>query len=208
MRERRPDCAKLRGNFINGTVIYMDNFETLFSFLNSELFTALITLFVGITALALYTKQRSDYKSDAALLILQEIRYAEEIFRLGTHSKTVNFSLYLRMLPTNNWNKNIHLFLNDLEETELDLISRFYSKCSYIDSLVSKISDERNKPNQVVISNPTVQQNQTILNNDSLMINTQGLLLLVSEDMEMVYNTPTGEKLKRLANKKPLFFIF
>lgn len=187
----------------------MDRLDFLESFLNSELFIAVVTLLVGTTAFVLYIRQRRDYKSDAALLILQEIRYAEQIFRIGTNAGSINFPLYGKMLPTNNWNKNIHLFLKDLEETELDLISRFYSMSAYIDSLVSKISDDINKPQGAIITNQTSPQNQaSVLIPADPMQNTQQLLRTVCNEMEMVYNSPTGEKLKKLARRRPLLIFF
>jgi hypothetical protein len=196
----------------------MDRFELVLSFLNSEFFIALVTLLVGATAFILYIKQRRDNKSDSALLILQEIRYAEQVFRMSTQAGTMNFPIYEKLLPTNNWNRNIHLFLNELEETELDLISRFYSKASYIDLLVNKISDFKNQqinPTPVlrepprIIINQTPVQNQTNITAVPVMFdpmeNTHNLLRIVSSEMADIYNTPTGEKLKRLARRKSLF---
>ncbi len=196
--------------------------ETLVKFLNSQFFIALITLAVGVTAFILYIRQRRDHKSDAALLILQEIRYAEQVFRSATQGSRADFLVFEKMLPTNNWNQNIHLFL-ELEETELDLISRFYSKAAYIDHLVSKISDFKNKevglitqtPPQRIILDPNQHTNQN-MNPQQVdvpflydpMGQTQELLRIVCADMEFVYNTPTGEKLKRLSSKRSLLYFF
>lgn len=205
----------------------MNNLELLAPFLNSSFFTTLVTLLVGVFAIRLYLRQRADYKSDAAKLILQEIRYAEEVFRSATKAGNINFPLYEKMLPTNNWNKNIHLFIFDLGETELDLISRLYSTSSYIDHLVTKISDFRTNATEL---SPTQQQTapqKFILNQDTQInsinnlqlievvpftstaeIPTQNILKIVCNEMEPVYNTPTGEKLKHLSTKRPLFLKF
>lgn len=48
-------------------------------------------------------------------------------------------------MPTNSWNNNIHLFVKELKETEIDLISKFYSNATYLDNLINKISDLRNQ---------------------------------------------------------------
>lgn len=202
----------------------MDKFELIFAFVNSEFFIALVTLLVGTIAIFLYIKQRRDNKSDSAFLILQEIRYAEQVFRASTQAGTMNFPIYEKLLPTNNWNRNIHLFLNELEETELDLISRFYSKASYIDLLVNKISDYKNQQiipvpmpqeQQRIIINQTPIQNQTNIPAMQTMPvmfdpmqNTHDLLRIVCNEMVDIYNTPTGEKLKRLARRKSFFPFF
>lgn len=192
------------------------------SFVNSEIFVAIVTLVVGFVAIFLYIRQRRDHKSDAALLVLQEIRFAEQVIRNANSSTPPNYRLYDRLLPTNNWNNNIHLFLNDLEETELDLISRFYSRAAYIDVLIVKISDFKNSPtevlnpgNQQIVINQPNQSGQPIqppvvpvrLPFD-LMEQTQDILVDVGGGVEFVYNTPTGEKLKRLSKKKSLLYFF
>lgn len=186
--------------------------ESLTAFFNSSFFVALTTAAVGMFAIGLYSKQKGDKKRDAASLILQEIRFAEQQIRTGVEHDA-QFVLGNRLLPTNNWNVNIHLFLNDLEETEIDLISRFYSKAAYIETLISKISDYKNKEHSVtgiVINQNTpssgAQNHIPILPVDP-MANTQGLLKITCKGTEHVYNTPTGEKLKILAKKKFLFII-
>jgi len=46
------------------------------SFFNSNI--GVVTLLVGLFAIYLYLKQKKDYKKNAAKLILQEVRYAEQ----------------------------------------------------------------------------------------------------------------------------------
>lgn len=89
-------------------------------FLNSNLLVSIVTFVVGGFAIGIYIKQKIDQEKDAAKLILQEIRYAEQqirIFRvLGS------YPLADKLLPTNSWHKNINLFVGKLKETEIDLI--------------------------------------------------------------------------------------
>lgn len=111
----------------------------MFNFLNSNFFIALVTFCVGSFAIYLYVKQKRDYKRDAAKLILQEIRYAEQ--KIRKYREVRKYKLYDRLLPTNSWNDNIHLFIKDLKEVQnLDLISDFYAKASYIDTIIATIS--------------------------------------------------------------------
>lgn len=51
----------------------------LIKFLNSNFFIAIITIVVGSIAYRIYLKQQRDNKMDAAKIILQEIRRAEDI---------------------------------------------------------------------------------------------------------------------------------
>lgn len=132
-------------------------------FLNSNFFNALIVFFVGGFAILLYVKQKREYKRDAAKLILQEIRYAEQQIK-NAREMGARYYLANRLLPTNNWNNNIHLFIKELKETEIDLISKFYSQTTYLDTIIKKISDFKSS---IVFSNKKelkqTKQDQDIL---------------------------------------------
>lgn len=189
--------------------------EIVLSFLNSAFFTSFTTAIVGTFAIVLYIKQKKDRKRDAASLILQEIRFAEQQIRTATGAGGIpRFTLGIDLLPTNNWNVNIHLFLNDLEETELDLISRFYSRATYIDELIGKISDFRNqekRPSYVITQSSAPAGTQPVIQVPPLpldpMEETQKILKITCDNVESVYNTPTGEKLKALARRKFLWIL-
>ncbi len=196
--------------------------QYIISFFDSNFFVAL----VGFLAIYLYFKQRMDKKRETARLILQEIRYAELQIRNSDRGHR-GYALSSKLLPTNSWNDSIHLFLNRLEESEIDLISQFYSKAAYIDILIEKISDFKNLPAQsqsVLIPSgssvspispmvPAVPDQNSGQNFQTLQVvidpmnTTQGILRQISEQIEFVYNTPAGEKLKNIANKRWYQFI-
>lgn len=111
-------------------------------FINSNSFNTLAILFVGSFAIVLYLVQKVNYKRGIAGSICQEIRYAEEQIRTARILEA-NYYLANKLLPTNTWNKNVHLFVGDLEEAEIDAISRFYSHAKYLDSIIRKISDSK-----------------------------------------------------------------
>lgn len=187
-------------------------------FLNDNI--GLITLVVGLLAIYLYLKQKADSKRDIAKLILQEIRYAEQQIR-NSGRGTRGYSLSSRLLPTNSWDDNIHLFIKDLKETEIDMISEFYSQAAYIDYLIEERSKQ--KLNQkfhvrpVAIGQPTLpavtagdnpqqptpQQIAQIIQepnfNEQITIN---LLTDFSTKIEFLYNTPAAEKLRQLSERK------
>ena len=188
----------------------------MYAFLNSQLFVALVTFFVGFFAIILYVKQKKDYKRQAGSLILQEIRYAEQLIR-NSLENGFRYKLADELLPTNSWNDNVHLFLEDLEETEIDLISRFYSKANYLDILIRKISDYKNQPKQPqVITAPSQNQQMPVFQPQQQiflpmafdpMQSTQEMIREVSQSIEFIYNTPVGEKIKTLSRKKFLFLF-
>jgi hypothetical protein len=174
------------------------------NFLNSNLLISIITFLVGGFAICLYIKQKVDHEKDAAKLILQEIRYAEQQIR--NFRVIGSYSLADKLLPTNSWHKNIHLFVGKLKETEIDMISRFYSNSAYLDIVISKISDKKNdiltqiNPSP---SSPTIP----LLPINTFELNSNKILIEVSQKIEFIYNTPAVGKLRELAEKRRFFIL-
>lgn len=179
------------------------------TFLDSNFFTGTVTLIAGLVVVFLYLRQKYDGQRDAAKLILQEIRYAEQTIRIA---KEHNYDYYLanKLLPTNSWHKNIHYFVHDLKETDIDLISRFYSHSSYIDVLIEKISDKKNDlltPKSISNSIGVVPATPTPTVIQEFELSTSGILREVSEKVEFIYNTPAIDKLRLISEKKHLGFL-
>lgn len=114
-------------------------------FFNSNFFIALITLLVGSVAIFIYLKQRRDSKRDAARIILQEIRRAEDI--ITDYKEHGQYKFTKKIIATNSWAKSIHYFVGDLVIDELDRVSNLYSTGEYLDSIISKISDVKFETN-------------------------------------------------------------
>jgi len=179
-------------------------------------FLGLITLVVGGTAIYLYKKQKIDRKRDAASLILQEIRYAEEQIR--NYRNYHEYKLFDRLLPTNSWNDNIHLFVKDLKEGDIDLINSFYARAGYIDVVIRKISDWKNMPSlpmrmpsasiasqiqgEPTVPTGNVQSGIVPFVNFDPMGETQKILEETSMRVEFIFNTPVVEKLRRISERK------
>lgn len=189
------------------------------NFLNNNI--GLITLLVGSYAIFLYRKQKRDNKKDAAKLILQEIRYAEQQIRIAK-DHDFNYSLANKLLPTSSWPNNIHLFVNDLKEIEIDLISSFYSKASYIDILIKTISDfKSNKENKQTIGflpqqipmEPQQAPNQpsmlppAVFTQELSRIGAQDIIIKITGGLEFIYNTPAIDKLRHIADRKWYHFF-
>lgn len=207
--------------FILGVIFILaiTNFDVV-TFLDSGFFIALVTFGVGLFGIYLYKKQQNDNKRDSAKLILQEIRYAEQQVRnVRTNSPgEPNYYMAFKLLPTNNWHKNIHLFVNDLQESQLDLISNFYSMAGYLDKIISTISTEKMKTyvlsESVVLPTnpPTMNVNiSTVLPNGfhvhsqagqqptQVILQANPILADVTTKIEFIYNSPAVDRLRQIA---------
>lgn len=184
---------------------------------NSSFLTASVTLLVGGVAIYIYLKQRRDTKRDAAKLILQEIRYAEGEIRKAREKEGGTYPLAIRLLPTNSWNKNIHLFVDDFNSPELDIISRFYSQVEYIDSIIQAISDQKTNPRREDYENVvkrvleevmknTGQWGDNVARNVVIGIPTPALSILqeVTQRVELIYNTPAAQKFREISERTGL----
>lgn len=94
--------------------------------LNSNIFIGIATILTGAAAILIFYIQKWNQKRDAALIILMEIRGAEEAIR---EIKNVGKIEGITILSTNSWVKFNHLFVQDFDRDELDLINNFYKGC-------------------------------------------------------------------------------
>lgn len=158
----------------------------------------LVTFIVGVFAIVLYLKQKQDKKRDSASLILQEIRYAEQKVRHYRTYGTYNFTE--KLLPTNSWNRNINLFVNDLKETELDLISKFFSNAEYLDNVIETIARYNNE-NVIRPATPELVNAEAKVRIDSADIEPTAhkLIAAISQEIENIYNTPATSKLTKIS---------
>jgi hypothetical protein len=165
----------------------------------------LITLFVGLSAYILYRIGRSDNKRDAAKLILQEIRYADQKVKNYRTYNSYNFTE--KILPTNSWNGNINLFIRDLTESQLDLISKFFSSATYLDEIIKAIANSRNDEliQKDTPSDMSLPSDVAVAMGTGDLAPTEGakkLIEAISKDIESIYNTPAADKLRKIAEKK------
>lgn len=194
------------------------------SFFNSNLPSTLATILAAFVAFLVYRKQKSDAKRDAAKIILQEIRRAEDI--VSDYKQNGGYQFAKKIIATNSWNNNIHLFVGDLDNDELDRISNLYSTGEYLDTLIKEISDYTFKKE---IEGPTLQMNapatplnvqqqgQTVnleavqqatpqrlihaipINLASLISPWKARLDIITFKLEPIYHSTIAEKLKKIA---------
>ncbi len=165
------------------------------------------TILVGLVAVFIYFQGRRDSRKDAAKLILQEIRYADQKVRNYRTYSSYNFTE--KILPTNSWNKNINLFIRDLTESELDLISKFFSSASYLDEVIKSISNSKNQE-WIQPDMPSIIGGTQVAVMDTSALNepAKKLIEAISKDIESIYNTPAADKLRIISEKKSWYFLY
>ena len=162
--------------------------------------SGMVTLFVGAFVFIVYRAQKTYEKSNAAKLILQEIRYAEQKVRnFRSHG---SYNLNEKVLPTNNWNDNVSLFVKELGETEIDQISDFFSGAARLDEVLKAVADFRNE--QCISSPEGPRQDRSILTTtgDGLPETAEELIREVSEGIANLYNTPATSRLRQIADMR------
>jgi len=108
-------------------------------FLNSSFFSALITLFVGLTAFILYVKKVNDNKRTVSKIIWLEIKATEErVDDIRRNSLNHNTKPVLR---NNSWIENRHFIISHFDSDEIKMITVFYDVCENIELLRQQIID-------------------------------------------------------------------
>ena len=196
------------------------------TFLNSTFFAGIATILTGIVAILLYYWEQRKKKRDAAKIIIQEIRRAEDL--INEYKEHGAYKFTKKIIATNSWAKNIHYFVGDLAQDEVDKISSLYSTGEYLDTIIAKVSDH-NFEEQVKsykseiehlvanLNNPTIAQQSTLSADPQvpqvipkivqkqipvkIQIPPPWKILLdeISYNYEPIYHSSICEKLKRIA---------
>ncbi len=171
--------------------------------LQNNLLPTLATIAAGLVAYLIYFLNKVDDRKKVAKLILQEIRYAEQ--RVRMFKEHGQYKLHDRLLPSNSWSQNLHMFVDVLSESEVDTICTFYSKITYIDTVIESISKQKNSiiltqtPVQNTPGTPSIPAQQQVQNFYPM---SQQILKETSDNVEFIYNTPVVEKLRKFGDRK------
>ncbi len=182
----------------------------LMSFFNSSFFIGIATLIIATVTIYLYYKEQRKKKRDAAKIILQEIRRAEAI--INEYKRYGLYQLTQKIIAINSWKSNVHYFVGNLDQDEMDKISYLYSTGEYLDRLIVETSDQKVSVLKEVSSKgmeqfaadnpgmPTAKKGSV----QSIQIThpTEGLLRTVSQQHQPIYHTCICEKLKKIAKLK------
>lgn len=99
----------------------------MYHFLDSNFFQTLIILLTGVFVFMIFILQKADEKKKAAIIIINEIRNAEDAINNIKTNRVIN--KLIQIMPVNSWSKYNYLFVAKLDQDEYSLISDFYSKC-------------------------------------------------------------------------------
>lgn len=198
---------------------------SLWDFLDSNFLSTAVLLGTGVLAFSTYFIQKRNEVTDAATILLSEIRSAEKaISTIRTHNQVTELSV---ILPANSWNKYSHLFARRLDQDELNQVAEFYKKCELAENYRKFWFEMENEG----IKSKARYVQTSLINLAAESINTEGpqdyqrkralLISLTNEEnhvfcpsgplgklfshianIEFVTTSTTGTKLKSLANSK------
>jgi len=181
-------------------------------FINSNLPSTLATILAAFVAFLVYRKQKADEKRDAAKIILQEIRRAEDI--ISDYKQMGGYKFAKKIIATNSWSKNIHLFVGDLSNDELDRISNLYSTGEYLDILIKEISDYTFKKEIEEMSFQIVSKEKHFEDDENgqagvpknlrikLASPWKPRLDIITSEIEPIYYSTIADKLRKVAKLK------
>lgn len=160
--------------------------EVISGFFNSNFLQTFVTLLVGFVALYVYTRQRKDTKRAAANSIFLEVQYIEhcipkvkEAVRRGTLQ-----SLDFNILREDSWSKYSHLFSNDFDKEEWEIITDFYANARLLDEAI-------------------VQTNKSFEEDiKQIRVNKQRILADITKDTIDSAGAPDGEAIVTQYNQK------
>jgi hypothetical protein len=168
---------------------------------------------VGGGAICLYIIQKKDARSDAAKIILQEIRRAEDV--IFFYKESGKFKFTQKIIANNSWGKNIHYFVNDLTQDELDKISNLYSVGEFLDKVIYHVHEwqfnynsdlfyEKTPKIKVLASiesgNPATETKEVLVEKPTSPFWTPMFKTIVDK-YEPIYHSTVVEKIKEIADK-------
>lgn len=118
-------------------IVISNIWSFLSSFFNSNFFVGISTILTIVWAVILYLRQKDSEKQRIAVILVNEIRNAEEAIKSLKKRPAGNEIPEIIILPQNSWSKYSHLFSNDLDRDQIDTINRFYFEAERANYIVS-----------------------------------------------------------------------
>lgn len=198
------------------------------AFFNSNFFVALSTVFTIGGGIYLYFLQKREQKQQIAILLINDIRNAQDAIQSVRDSLHNALSIpEIIVLPENNWKKYSYLFSKDLDPDNLHSVNRFFTAAERISYIVV----QANNMFLTQISNRSAaMQNENVrkISEATTMVEARDRIRLFDEifaspqisnspyipqgffdklnnylpDIQDLLNSPAGEKLKMIAEPK------
>jgi hypothetical protein len=167
-----------------------------------DYFSGLSTLIAGSVAWLVYHNQKKDEKRKAALVLLVEIRNAEErITQIRDQIANSSSADFPSVLSNRSWNRYSHLFVNDFDQDELKLINSFYDYAELIEDLGKRNNnffwintEERARANQW--SNAQIIKELALGNCEELSSKIENIKKLYDSEFNKYYTDYTPQKTK------------
>lgn len=137
--------------------------------MSPEYLNSIVTLTVGFVALVVYKLAKIDEKRNAAIIIVMDIRHAEQVIRSILDKGAVD-TFTKNIISENNWEKYKHLFATQFTQDDFEAFNRFFEACV-------EIAEARNRMHNIFTAN--LQAKAEILQQKILSID---------------YNNPAWEK--------------
>lgn len=95
---------------------------------------SLATIIAGLFAFIVYLWHRRDEKRNAAIILLAEIRFAENAINQIRTTSTI--SDLVSVMDGGHWKEYQHLFATSLDRDDIELINNFYATCNAIEERI------------------------------------------------------------------------
>lgn len=99
--------------------------------MNPEYVSSIVTFVVGLIAFVVYELQKRSEKSNAATIIMMDVRHAEQVAQAILEKGAVDTQVK-NILIENNWEKYKHLFASKFSQDDFAAFNRFFSACMEI----------------------------------------------------------------------------
>lgn len=173
---------------------------------HSGAYATLLSVFAILTT---YLANKKTEKTKAARLIYQEIRRAQIIIK--DYIKFGEYKFANKIIPNNSWKENAHLFAGNFTIDEIDTITNLYSSGEYLDNLIQQISDITftNEIQSVIQSAQDAAKEHEKEKDGNGKVKYipikspwKNRLDIVTEQIDLIENTPIFSKLAKLAKYK------
>lgn len=114
------------------------------AFFNTPFFSGLATILSVLGAYVLYRYQKKSDKEQIAILLINDIRNAQEAIsdvKISLDVSGIPELPEVTVLPENNWKKYSHLFVKDFDQDETELINKYFSDVERVSYIVTKAND-------------------------------------------------------------------
>lgn len=103
-------------------------------FLDFNVLQPITTLVTGLFVLFVYMMQKTNEKQKVSRLLLSEIFLAEKtIAELSSQGKQIQIRDFFFLMPNNSWQSYSYMFMKEFSTSEIEFITEFYNKCSYLE---------------------------------------------------------------------------